>query len=91
VVPTLTEDNIERSSKVVSQMGPEPFLDAMLANPDFNVIVGGRAYDPSPYIAYAAFKAGVSFENTSTEDKRRLFGGFAHMGKVRPYEIWMQM
>ncbi|PTD11843.1 hypothetical protein FCULG_00005107 [Fusarium culmorum] len=35
-----------------AQMGYEPFLDAMNANPDFDVIIGGRAYDPSPYAAY---------------------------------------
>ncbi|KAK8086814.1 hypothetical protein PG994_001788 [Apiospora phragmitis] len=53
-VPPLTENDVENSTMIMSQLGPEPFLDAMAANPDFDVIVGGRAYDPAPYFAYAA-------------------------------------
>jgi hypothetical protein len=63
-------------------MGPEPFLDAMLANPDFNVIVGGRAYDPAPYVAYAAYVSGVRLDDWSSEEARRQIGGFTHMGKI---------
>jgi len=63
-------------------MGPEPFYDAMLANPDFNVIAGGRGYDPSPYIAYCAWASKTPFTNTATEEGRRMFGAFAHMGKI---------
>jgi hypothetical protein len=63
-------------------MGPEPFYDAMVANPDFSVIAGGRAYDPSPYIAYCAWASKNSFENTATEEGRKMFGAFAHMGKI---------
>ncbi|KAK9420503.1 hypothetical protein SUNI508_06243 [Seiridium unicorne] len=37
-VPSLTEEAIEQSTSIVAQLGPEPFLDAMTANPDFNII-----------------------------------------------------
>lgn len=63
-------------------MGPEPFYDAMLANPDFNVIVGGRAYDPSPYIAFAAYASRTPLKDTATPAAQQLWGGFTHMGKI---------
>jgi hypothetical protein len=81
-VPLLTEKMVELSPRVVSQMGPEPFIDAMVANPDFDIIVGGRAYDPAPYAAYAAFLAGVKPGESTPEVSSRLFGGFTHMGKI---------
>ncbi|KAI8631639.1 hypothetical protein F5Y19DRAFT_473317 [Xylariaceae sp. FL1651] len=81
-VPTLTEEDITESPCIVAQMGPEPFLDAMRAHPDFNVIVGGRAYDPAPYVAYAAYVAGVELDDWSSEEARRRVGGFTHMGKI---------
>jgi hypothetical protein len=37
-------------------MGHEPYLKAMQENPDFDIIIGGRAYDPSPYAAYCLYK-----------------------------------
>ena len=46
VVPPLVQEDVLAVPRIVSQMGPEPFLDAMTEHPDFNVIVGGRAYDP---------------------------------------------
>lgn len=63
-------------------MGPEPFLDAMTANPDFNIIVGGRAYDPSPYVAFAAFASKTQVKDTASLMSQRLWGGFTHMGKA---------
>lgn len=36
-VPDLTEEDIDESSVVVAQMGPEPFIDAMKANPDLTL------------------------------------------------------
>ncbi|GME64463.1 Caib baif family enzyme [Neofusicoccum parvum] len=63
-------------------MGPEPFVDAMTANPDFNVIVGGRAYDPAPFIAYAWFLSKKHIDNASPEELQTITGGFTHMGKV---------
>ncbi|KAK6066267.1 caib baif family enzyme [Seiridium cupressi] len=81
-VPSLTEEAIEQSTSIVAQLGPEPFLDAMTANPDFNIIVGGRAYDPSPYVAYAAFQSHTQLIDATTEKRQKLFGAFTHMGKV---------
>ncbi|OTA98992.1 hypothetical protein M426DRAFT_325510 [Hypoxylon sp. CI-4A] len=81
-VPPLTEDDIDASTRVVSQMGPEPFIDAMKANPDFDVIVGGRAYDPAPYVAYCAHLSGLDLDDVDSPVVQRQLGGFTHMGKI---------
>jgi hypothetical protein len=47
--PPLTEENIEASSRIVAQMGLEPFLSALDDAPD--VILAGRAYDPACFAA----------------------------------------
>ncbi|KAG0648042.1 hypothetical protein D0Z07_6078 [Hyphodiscus hymeniophilus] len=63
-------------------MGCEPFLDAMFGAPDFNVVVGGRAYDPSPYVAFCALiSMGAQQVPMETLGEERL-GGFFHMGKI---------
>jgi hypothetical protein len=54
-VPPLLETDIESSTRVVAQMGHEPYMKAMLENPDFDIIVGGRAYDPAPYAAICLY------------------------------------
>ncbi|KAI1137608.1 hypothetical protein F5Y05DRAFT_404776 [Hypoxylon sp. FL0543] len=81
-VPPLTEEDIDASTRVVAQMGPEPFIDAMKANPDFDVIVGGRAYDPAPYVAYCAYLSGLNLDGWNSPELQRQFGGFTHMGKI---------
>ncbi|KAI1759241.1 hypothetical protein GGR53DRAFT_165570 [Hypoxylon sp. FL1150] len=81
-VPPLTEEDIDASVRVVAQMGPEPFIDAMVANPDFDIIAGGRAYDPAPYVAYCAYLAGVDMKDWSNPTVQRQLGGFTHMGKI---------
>ncbi|KAI1873706.1 uncharacterized protein JN550_002975 [Neoarthrinium moseri] len=81
-VPQLAEEDIEQSSTIMAQLGPEPFIDAMTANPDFDIIVGGRAYDPSPYVAYAAFLHQSHSEAPIHEHKKLMFGAFTHMGKI---------
>ncbi|UCD58325.1 MAG: acyclic terpene utilization AtuA family protein, partial [Candidatus Hydrogenedentota bacterium] len=48
-VPELTEDEIEASVRIVGQMGVEPFIEALEA--DAQVIVAGRANDPSMFAA----------------------------------------
>lgn len=63
-------------------MGPEPFIDAMDANPDFDVIIGGRAYDPSPYVAYCTHQLKRQVEGLTEEDMQSRIGGFLHMGKI---------
>ncbi|XXH02207.1 hypothetical protein Hte_008575 [Hypoxylon texense] len=81
-VPPLTEEDIDASIRVVAQMGPEPFIDAMAHNPDFDIIAGGRAYDPAPYVAYCAYLAGVDMNDWSNPTVQRQIGGFTHMGKI---------
>lgn len=58
-VPSLVKSEIEASTRIVAQMGMQPFLDAMHDRPDFDMIIAGRAYDPAPYAAvcyYYGFK-----------------------------------
>lgn len=81
-VPPLTEEDIESTSKIVGQMGPEPFIDAMTASPDFDVMVGGRAYDPAPFIAYASFLSNAHGDKETSVPRETLIGGFTHMGKI---------
>lgn len=81
-VPPLTQSKIDASPRIVAQMGPEPILDAMLANPDFDILIAGRAYDPAPYIAFAAFATRIIPENMSSIRDKRIWGGFVHMGKI---------
>lgn len=71
-VPQLTEDDIASSTRIVAQMGLEPYLKAMRENPDFDIIIGGRAYDPSPYAAFCVFHG---FYNLGTYLKRHQYQG----------------
>ncbi|EQB48667.1 hypothetical protein CGLO_12086 [Colletotrichum gloeosporioides Cg-14] len=81
-VPALTEGDVEATPRVVAQVGPEPFIDAMEADPDFDVIVGGRAYDPAPYVAYSMFQLKRQYPNLSEQQLGERHGGFLHMGKI---------
>lgn len=81
-VPALTEGDIEATPRVVAQVGPEPFIDAMEADPDFDVIIGGRAYDPAPYVAYSMFQLKRRYPNLSEQQLEERHGGFLHMGKI---------
>ncbi|KAH8890709.1 hypothetical protein GQ53DRAFT_782384 [Thozetella sp. PMI_491] len=55
-VPELTGHEISIATRIVAQMGQEPYIKAMEENPDFDVIIGGRVYDPVPYAAYCMYK-----------------------------------
>ncbi|KAM5516689.1 caib baif family enzyme [Fusarium oxysporum f. sp. phaseoli] len=81
-VPPATEFEISESLSVVAQMGYEPFFDAMTANPDFNIIIGGRAYDPSPYVALCVYQLTRQSNHLSIEELHSRLGGFYHMGKI---------
>ncbi|KAG5792711.1 hypothetical protein H9Q69_008236 [Fusarium xylarioides] len=81
-VPPATEFEINESLRVVAQMGYEPFVDAMTANPNFNIIIGGRAYDPSPYVAFCVYQLTRQSNHLSTEELHSRLGGFYHMGKI---------
>lgn len=81
-VPALTSDDIDDAAVIVGQIGPEPFLSAMSAEPDFDIIISGRAYDPSPYIAYCVHQA-TDHINTPLESlAEEELGGYAFMGKI---------
>lgn len=54
-IPDLLEHDIDSTNNIVAQMGLEPFLQAMNDNPDFDIIVGGRAYDPAPFAAFCLY------------------------------------
>lgn len=52
-VPVLTEETLEETTGVVAQMGIEPILEAL--EKGAQLIVCGRAYDPSPFAAVGVF------------------------------------
>ncbi|KAM5356919.1 hypothetical protein ACJ41O_003565 [Fusarium nematophilum] len=81
-VPAATAAEVEASARVVAQMGPEPFIDAMDANPDFDIIIGGRAYDPATYVAYCVHQLKRQVKGLSLESIQSRMGGFLHMGKI---------
>lgn len=47
--PALTAEAVDATSRIVAQMGPEPFVEALGGGAD--VILAGRAYDPSVFAA----------------------------------------
>ncbi|KAK9242274.1 hypothetical protein V1506DRAFT_548088 [Lipomyces tetrasporus] len=55
-VPELQREDIDDASRIVAQMGLEPYLKAMNEHPNFDIIIGGRSYDPSPYAAFCMWK-----------------------------------
>ncbi|KIW21146.1 hypothetical protein PV08_01726 [Exophiala spinifera] len=69
-VPPLQENDVRDASVVVAQMGLEPYRKAMEEFPDFDIIIGGRTYDPSPYAAFCIHKG---FDD---------LGIAYHMGKI---------
>ncbi len=84
-VPPLTADDVDAAPRICSQAGCEPFLDALFGAPDFGVLIGGRAYDPSPYVAYAAYQAMVRTKQGRVPVAslgESVLGGFFHMGKI---------
>ncbi|KAK2053534.1 hypothetical protein LY76DRAFT_270960 [Colletotrichum caudatum] len=81
-VPELTAKDVTESPRVVAQIGPEPFIDAMEATPDFNVLIGGRAYDPAPYVAFSMYQLRLQHPSLSPEQLESCHGGFLHMGKI---------
>ncbi|KAF9890461.1 hypothetical protein FE257_005866 [Aspergillus nanangensis] len=54
-VPPLSPAHVDEASRIVAQIGHEPFVQAMHDHPDFDIIVGGRAYDPAPYAAFCVY------------------------------------
>ncbi|RAO67758.1 uncharacterized protein BHQ10_003770 [Talaromyces amestolkiae] len=54
----------------------------MTAHPDFDILISGRAYDPSPYVAFCAFHAFGKSCRPFEELGLGVLGGFTHMGKI---------
>lgn len=81
-VPPLTDEEIDLAPTIVGQMGPEPIFDAMAQNPDFDILIAGRAYDPAIYISFCAFNLGQGSPPPMESLKPALLGGFHHMGKI---------
>ncbi len=52
-VQELTDERLDATTAVVAQMGHEPIVKALEQGAD--LIICGRAYDPSPFAAVAAF------------------------------------
>lgn len=52
--PELTEEEIDKASRIVGQMGVEPFIKALEGGAQ--VVLAGRAYDPSVFAAMAVMK-----------------------------------
>lgn len=69
-VPPLTPNDIESATRIVAQMGIQPFLKAMQDHPDFDIIIAGRTYDPAPYAAFCVYHG---FDD---------LGVMYHMGKI---------
>ena len=69
-VPELQGGDIDDATRIVAQMGVEPYLRAIEENPGYDIIISGRSYDPSPYAAYCLASG---LKNLATA---------YHMGKV---------
>lgn len=54
----------------------------MEATPNFDVIIGGRAYDPAPYVAFSMYQLKRQYPDLSPEQLELRQGGFLHMGKI---------
>lgn len=52
-IPPLTDEMIDTTKSIVAQMGHEPIVEALQAGSE--IIVCGRAYDPSPFAAIGIF------------------------------------
>ncbi|OJJ99570.1 hypothetical protein ASPACDRAFT_43190 [Aspergillus aculeatus ATCC 16872] len=68
--PPLQEEHLVQARLLVAQMGPEPYVKAMQEHPDFDIIIGGRSYDPAPYVAACLYHGFTDL------------GVIYHMGKI---------
>lgn len=55
-VPTLMEAEVDAATSIVAQMGAEPFMKVFREQPDIDIIISGRSYDPSPIAAAGLLK-----------------------------------
>ena len=78
----MLQKDIDDCSLIVAQMGPEPFVQAMEGTLGFDLVIGGRAYDPSPYVAFASFYFRREFGDSAKSSSGEMLGSFTHMGKI---------
>ena len=52
-IPSLSNEMIQETGSIVAQMGHEPILEAL--HNDSDIIICGRAYDPSPFAAIGIY------------------------------------
>lgn len=81
-VPALTVADIKATPTIVGQIGPEPMVQAMAAHPHFDIMVAGRAYDPSPFVAFCVFCSSTTSHAEGLDLSPTTIGGFTHMGKL---------
>lgn len=81
-VPQLTNEEINAAPRILAQMGPEPILKAMQANPNFDILVTGRAYDPAIFVAFCAMNRVKTSSSPLNSLSNALLGGFFHQGKI---------
>ena len=65
----LTHEAVDEATNLVAQMGAEPFARVLAEQPDVDIIVSGRSYDPAPYAGLCSLH-GIDP------------GVFWHMGKI---------
>jgi hypothetical protein len=81
-VPPALQKDIDDAPRILAQMGSEPFTKVMEETPDFDLVIGGRAYDPAPFVAFAEYWLKKRVPNPDPEVSSRLLGAFTHMGKI---------
>jgi len=54
--PGLEPRAIDNARHIVAQMGGEPFMKALREQPDLDIVVAGRSYDPAPAAALCALR-----------------------------------
>ena len=65
----LTPEAVDASTHIVAQMGAEPFARVLDEQPDVDIVISGRSYDPAPYAGICS-RRGIDP------------GVYWHMGKI---------
>ena len=82
-VQQLEHQDVDDASRIVAQMGVEPFLKAIDEHPDYDVIIAGRSYDPAPYAAYCFANGMENAGNAFNMGKVMECGAFCSKPKSR--------
>ncbi|KAF2103748.1 hypothetical protein NA57DRAFT_62618 [Rhizodiscina lignyota] len=78
--PPLEAKDVQNAKSIVAQMGAEPWIKALESDPD--IIISGRSYDPSPFIAYSMYR-GVQVDPAWHMGKIMECGGLCAVPKGR--------